>query len=471
MDGKLRYILLLILGVTLPLSPFAQAHIYHIDKIEISGNNRTEDYVILRELNFKKGDTVTISELPGLFEQGKRQLESMGIFAQADFNIQEISSEDRTVHITIEIQERWPIYPVPLLELADRNFNIWWKTYHLNLRRVNYGLKLYHINFTGRNDELKGKVQVGFSQKYELKYSLPSLQYFPDWGIEGNALLGLEKNIRVRTLGHRELFIKSDDNILYHRFRLEGGVVYRHGLHNRYKLRIGYHKNKIDDLVVKLNENFLGEGKNEQRYFNMAADWLHDNRNNKAFSTSGKLLQLQLIRYGLHKNHDVNYFETLAYANYAKDLSDDWTLHIHARGRYQFTTEILPYTHRRGLNWEDAFLEAYDYFLLDGKDYATLKLGIYKKVYTHELSLGSWIPFESYEVLTLDIILGFLTSAGYLQDNNTHIENYLTERLLYGMGPEINVLVNNFIMGTGQVAVNHMGQVGFYLRAKVAFSL
>lgn len=447
----------------------AQEIVYVINEIKFQGNENTYDYIIERELGFQEGDSIILSTLPSLFKEGELRLNLMGIFSEVDFNIKNLSDSEKSLDVVVTVEERWPIYPVPIIELADRNFNVWWTQYHHSLRRLIYGFKLYHINLTGRNDQLMGRVQLGFSQKYELKYSLPAFKNLPDWGIEASALYSLQRDLRYKTVAHNESFLTGDE-VLYSRISIHGGIIYRLGFYNRFKIAVGYFNRHINDRVGRLNPNFFGNGSTSQQFSTMSIKWMYDTRNNKVFATSGQLVQAQLIRYGLTRHEDLNYWSFLAYANVSHSFSEDWVLKVRARLRKQLTTEILPYSQRRAMNWADVYLDTYDYYLIDGRDYATLKLGFYYKFLSQKIKIGSWVPFNSYRQLDIDFLVGVLAVGGYIHDPKMEIENYLSNRLLYGIGPEIKILVNNFIMGTVQVGINHLGEIGLYLRASVAFN-
>ncbi len=470
MQAGIKHIAILLALFLGPGITFAQAERYLIREISISGNERTHDYVILRELSFKEGDSVSITEIPGLFRQGKRQLESMGIISEATFNIKALSDSLKQLDIAITVTERWAIYPVPLLELADRNFNVWWKRYDHSLDRLNYGLKLYHLNLTGRNDQAMLKIQGGFSQKYELKYSLPGLHFLPDWGLELKALYARENNIRYKTVDARELFIWTQDDYLLKRLELGMALVYRYRLNHRFKLKFNYYKKKIADAVRLANPNYLGNNALKQTYLSLGVNWLYDNRNNKAFATQGSLFHVNLVRYKHHDDHSLNYWEVSAYANASQKLAQRWVINVRARARKQFNRRILPYTERRAINWGEVFLEGYDYYLLDGEDYALLKLGLYYKLFSTRIFLGSWVPIDSYEHLHIDLFLGALAVGGYVEDPMMNKNNFLRNRLLYAAGPEVKILINSFLLCTAQAAVNHMGKLGLYLRTEVAFT-
>ena len=56
--------------------------------------------------------------------------------------------------VSHEVKEKWYIWPIPTIEFADRNFNIWADS-SFDPSRTNYGLYLFTYNLFGLNHTLK----------------------------------------------------------------------------------------------------------------------------------------------------------------------------------------------------------------------------------------------------------------------------------------------------------------------------
>ena len=94
-----------------------------IDNITIVGNNITKEAIILRELTFKKGEVLSQKQIEEKIKQSKENLTNLSLF-----NFVDIKSVARNAKadIIIDVVERWYIWPYPILELSERNFNVWW---------------------------------------------------------------------------------------------------------------------------------------------------------------------------------------------------------------------------------------------------------------------------------------------------------------------------------------------------------
>ncbi|MBK8518957.1 MAG: hypothetical protein IPL55_22540 [Saprospiraceae bacterium] len=135
-----------------------------LDSILIHGNKKTRRNVILHEIDFHSGDTISLQMLSGKLISNEKRLQSIGIFTAAKINVKNWKTDVNICNIDITVQENWYLYPYIIFELADRNFNVWRKEQNYSFDRVNYGLALNHINLTGNKDKLKIKIQRGFTK-------------------------------------------------------------------------------------------------------------------------------------------------------------------------------------------------------------------------------------------------------------------------------------------------------------------
>jgi len=193
-----------------------------VTSIEFKGNRKTKDKTILREMDFFQGDSIPIANLAERMEQNRLFIINTGLFILVKMNIKNWDQQNNHIQIEVDLQENWYIYPFPVFELADRNFNVWWQEFNRSLKRVNYGIRFFHINTTGRRDQLKLVLQAGFTQKYELSYTLPALNGNDRLGLTGELFYVQNKDIGYITEGNRLLFQRRNDEILLQRFR--GGL-------------------------------------------------------------------------------------------------------------------------------------------------------------------------------------------------------------------------------------------------------
>jgi outer membrane protein assembly factor BamA len=164
---KLKYTLLLfviVFSFTLTAqttdSQFSsELYPFVVDSIQITGNEITEPFIILRELNFKTGDTLTRSNAI----YNRERVYSLGIFNQVYFNPIIIDSINI---LNIDVDESWYIYPIPFIDANESD-----------LKKLSYGVYLRLKNFRGRNEDVMATFALGYDPSFSLSYYNPNLDY------------------------------------------------------------------------------------------------------------------------------------------------------------------------------------------------------------------------------------------------------------------------------------------------------
>jgi outer membrane protein assembly factor BamA len=82
-----------------------------VKNILIKGNKITRDHIILRELSFKKNDTICISKEKEIFRKSKENLLNTSLFNFV--TIDTIHSNAGVSDIMITVIERWYLWPLP----------------------------------------------------------------------------------------------------------------------------------------------------------------------------------------------------------------------------------------------------------------------------------------------------------------------------------------------------------------------
>src|SRR5687767_10354702 len=101
--------------------------IYRIKSVTVYGNKKTKERIILRELSRQVNDTLTLSALPQFKKRSEQNIFNTQLFIY-DTIYPKINHSEKTIDLDIVVKERWYIWPVPVFEIQDRNFNTWWQT-------------------------------------------------------------------------------------------------------------------------------------------------------------------------------------------------------------------------------------------------------------------------------------------------------------------------------------------------------
>jgi len=232
--------------------------IYTIGEILLKGNKTTKSYTIYREVPFKQGDKLSAKQLTEHLVLAKNQIMNTSLFLDVTVYVSNIINNVATIQINVK--ERWYIFPLPYFKLADRNFSQWWYDHKASLNRVNYGLKFFHNNISGRNDKLTVNLITGYSQQVQLGYANPFLDKKLKHGFSVVLNYLRQKEMNYATINHKQVFVKSDDFIRESAMGLFT-YSYRPDSKFRFLTTLGIYHLNIADTVLQLNPHYLPEYK------------------------------------------------------------------------------------------------------------------------------------------------------------------------------------------------------------------
>ena len=441
-----------------------------VQTITIHGIKRTKPSIVYRELTFKEGDTLSQSDLGPILERNRNNLINMGIFNEAIVNVSEWDTEEGVVDISIELKESWYIYAMPILDLADRNFNVWWTTYNHAFDRLNVGARLDWLNFTGHNDRLKAKMQFGYTPKQEIEYRFPYLNKRQSLSISTAFNHSINKEISYITSENREQFVQLDERVLQKRW--QGGVrgYYRPSLFMKYEMSLSYQYLKVDqDIVTDYNPIYFSNGDSTQSVFSLRGAIEFDDRDIKLFPARGLKAGLELEKIGFGNGDDENAFISF--------LTVEWNLSSGRRFQHRFSS-VSKYSlsrsrpshiYYRGLGAGVKYVSGYELYIIDGLDFTLGKYQLSYKLIENQADLGKLMPVDQFRKISYTFYISLLAEAGYSNDPFTGDTNPLANQWLYGGGPAVTMMLYNNFLFQFSYSVNHLGEAGFFVHNRTSF--
>ncbi|MBK8701211.1 MAG: hypothetical protein IPN29_17405 [Saprospiraceae bacterium] len=445
----------------------AQHKVYLAD-IEVSGLKRTKYHVLMNELEMRIGDSLDISELAYVLERNEQRLLSTGLFNLADINIKHWDEVKGSIGLSIEVKENWYIYPAPIFELADRSFNVWWKEMNCDLDRVNYGVRIDHLNTTGRKDKLKLKFQLGYTRKYEIDYSYPYL--FGTWGFGALVSFSENKEIGYRSLGNKVLFKKYDDErVLLRRFRTGVSATKRSNAFAYHFFRLEYHYNTIADVVTaELNPNYYPDGDDYIRYLKLEYILKYNRTIFPTYPEGGYAFAFEARKDGFGFGNFEN-MSTAAEFEYYFKPAKSLILGAKIKGKVNLQRSKVPYSNYGGIGYGADVLRGYELYVMDGADFVWLKTSARIKLLDRNFNLGKYMPAKAFNVMAVCAFLKFTWESGYAHDPFYATGNAFNNRWLSGYGPGIDVwLYNNFLLSV-EYNFNHVGEGEVFYKSKLNF--
>lgn len=440
-----------------------------IDNIQVQGNDRTLPETILRELDFTIGDTISLTTLATRLEKNQNYLMNTGLFTSARLNFKDWEGTSNRVGLLIEVKESWYVFPFPIIELADRNFNVWWEEFNHSLRRLNLGVRFYHTNFTGRNDVLKTTVQFGFTKKYELKYSLPAFNRSQTLGLNTNILYTQEKEIGYIAEGNVLQFHRNKDQVLLQRFRAGLGLRYRPQLDATHQLDVQYHHNSINEIVrTELNPDFFIHD-NAQDYFSASYQFSLDKRDIDPYPMSGYYVSTALSGQGFGLSDDIEALDLELHLRKYFSFGKKWSLELIGKGSTGLQRSKRPYHRYRALGYESDYLRGYEFYVIDGLDYAYHKQALRFQLFDRTVDWGDYMRLESFKKMPLKFFLVLHGEVGYVNDPFYAAGNPLSNEWLRSLSLGFDTVLYYDKVFSIEYSRNHLGEGGIFLHWAFSF--
>lgn len=413
--------------------------ILHVDRVLIIGNKVTRNRIITRELSLKPGDTVSTKALPGILQWDKNKLYNLRLFNTVSVRVLELPNDH--IDILVELTERWYIFPAPIFELSDRNFNEWWNNYNHDFNRINYGMRIYKNNFRGRNESLRLTAQFGYVRKFDLQYKIPNLDRKQKQGITFNFDYGAPRNVAYFTDNHKLVFLESK-KIVRTSFGAGIGYTYRKTFYETHSLGFFYRQSQVVDTVLLLNPNYNNNGKTTQKFFSLSYSFNSEHRDVVLYPLKGYQFTGFIAKTGLLPNDDVNQLEiNLSYAKH-------WPL---GNGFFlsNFTSALWsspknqPYNVLDALGYRNQLVRGFENYVIEGPEFALNKTTLKKKIFARAWTLDA-MPLEQFSYFPLAIYMKVFADFGYVQNypyyDEKGINQLYSNRLLTGIGGGFDIV-------------------------------
>jgi outer membrane protein assembly factor BamA len=289
---------------------------YKVDSIKIVGNEKTKDFIILREMSFTIGDSVN-SEVLFL---NRERIFSLGLFTRVE--LEHIQKGHKNI-VKIMIEESWYIFPVPFIIVREKTFT-----------RTSYGVSLKFKNVRGRNETIRFTFALGYdpylSFEYENLLVVPSADVnFSLAGIYGSPV---NKSPTLESINGGQFDFKTI------------------GITTTWGKRINKQNNiflLLEYSVIKAPTQiltpYMASGSDKDKELSIGLSYSYDSRNLKQFANRGGVFQFTYIKSGIgSKEIDYNTMslDTRGYTEIYKSLILKGRLFArHTFGKY------VPYYH------------------------------------------------------------------------------------------------------------------------------
>jgi outer membrane protein assembly factor BamA len=436
-----------------------------IHDIQISGNKITQPSVILRELLFTTGDTIFKMQLLSTLQRSRENLLNLAIFNFVHLDIKHLGNNH--IDVIISVIERWYIWPVPILEYADRNFSTFIQ--NRDWDKINYGAWLKWSNFRGRNELLTVKVRLGYVKEYSLAYSKPNLGKKQTHGISAGFNINQQNEVYIATVNNMPVEYKPWDHPAQTRVNTFAKYTYRRKYYTTHSFRFEFYNYQVSDSVAIVNSNYLGDGDTKRSYFSLTYLFDYDVRDSKVYPLEGfnVSLRAEQIGLGIIKDFDYSTFRLTGIFRYHQKIAN--RLYFYNTTKAKFSTgKTEPYFMDRALGYNE-YLSGYEPYVIDGTDYVLTKYNLKVQLVKPNSYTLPFIGMEQFNKIHYAFYLNIFADAGYVNNEFPNPTNTMVNTWQFSAGVGLDFVTYYDQVFRIDYVMNRYGEHGFFFHVETPF--
>ena len=436
--------------------------IFVVSDIFVDGNFKTKRSIILRELTFKKGDTIRVADWAMMSKRSADNLKNTSLFNFASVDTVHLSTGETVVSITVT--EKWYIWPNPILQIEERNFNVWWDQDHRSLDKVDYGLFLSDNNTFGLRQVLKVAVQLGYTQQFGLSYAIPYLDKKQNGGLQFSVAYDQNKDIPYTSVGDILTFLNTPESELRHEYTARVDYTYRQGLYNTHYLEVNFHSCTVNDTILKVTNDYLPFNQTNTNFFGAKYFFRRDLRDYAPYPLSGYYIDFSINDYGLELlSHPFNILYVQSSLHKYWQISDKFFFATMIEGKIS-NNAPEPYYLQKGLGYSNDFVRGYEDYVVDGNDYGLVKNEFKWRFLNVPVQPLPLFGVQQFDKAYYALYLTLYSDWGYLTSPDPYvINNFLANKTLFGYGAGIDLVAYYDLIWRFEYSFNALGQHGLFI--------
>lgn len=435
------------------------SNLIEIAAIQITGNRKTKDYIIFREVDFHAAQTMLYSELEKKMRETHDRLMNTALFLTVNVSA---SRKGTQAFIEIDVREKWYIFPLPYFKVVDRNFNEWWVKNKGSLDRINYGVKFTHNNFSGRKDKMQVALINGYNRQLAFNYAQPYADKSLTRGFEIGFLNSAQRELAYRTDLNKQVFLKESQFIrTYTQF--EVAYLLRPALKTRHSFRIGYNIEKVNDTILKLNPHYSGSSTTTLRYPEIAYSLTYTDVDYVPYPSRGLVGDFYVQKKGIDKS--MNVWQAGFQATYTHPLFAKSQVQFQAAGVIRLPFD-QPFYNQSLFGSGDMYLRGLEYYTIDGVAGLMGRVTARKEIVSFTLHC----PFKNrfFDAIPFRFFLKAYSDVGYAY-TQTPGNNPFANKLLKTWGVGLDMLtIYDFVLRF-EYSFNQLGNNGLFLHPRSDF--
>tara|TARA_Y100001934_G_C12383423_1_gene794033 strand:- start:5829 stop:7199 length:1371 start_codon:yes stop_codon:yes gene_type:complete len=427
-----------------------------VKSIEIIGNSTTKKKIILRELSFSIGDTISSTDTLNHIKKSENNL-----FNTALFNFTKVTFKDslNNWNVCVELQERWYIWPEVIVKFQERNFAEWWK--NKNLSRVDFGLHLNKLNFLGLNQTVQLNSYLGFTESFGFQYKVPYFNEKLKDGFKIAADYSTQNEVFVDIDKDEMVYIKNDSTPIQSSLKLQLEYTRRTGFYQTQFFNLRFIRLEGWDILNPFSNSYFGNNSSSLRFINFSYRYKYDRRFSQNYPLNGYFFDVQIDQFGFGNLDQSNIFVSRLLSSYRKY----WKInhkYFFAAGAFlnHYFNKNTPFYLQSGLGFSN-YVRGFEPYIIYGKTSGLLKSNFKTKLLkTKPFTVPLIKKIKKFSKIYFAVYWNCFLDAGYVHLPNPST-NELANQLLLGGGSGIDWVTYYDVVIRTEYSINQFGNTNF----------
>jgi len=447
-----------------------------ISSVTITGNKLTRDRIIIRELDFKIGDSLVTYEKDGKLHftmkrfatadsselrlkmgYSRENIINTRLFLSNNLTLEKVKGNNYNLKIDVSERHYWWLFPV--IKLNAPNFNEWLRD--PDWSSLSMGLFFSHNNLFGRSHQGSILGFFGKSYTFGLGYYIPWIGKGQKVGMRVGAGYQNMYSVEYGSLDNKREMIYASNSLQDAKVNLT--FTFRPGLYNYSTLKLSAQWISISDSLFNLNPNFLSGNNKSNSSLSLYADYYYDSRNSISYPLSGNLLRGFIDKQGLgiysrdvdifYYGIDFHFYQTISRKFYIAEMVKA----VNSSG------DNYPYYYQQNMTYKKDFIRGYDLFTLKGD-----QMYYFRSNFKYELikpSLKKVKPGQEknkFKSVQYAFYLNAFGDCGYVA-NISSTENPYDNKMLFSYGVGLDFVSYYDLVIRLEYAFTSIGTNGFFI--------
>jgi outer membrane protein assembly factor BamA len=439
-----------------------------ISEIIFHGNKVTKESILLREIQFSIGDTISQEEFSENLVKSHDNLMNTSLFNFVEMKTRQDSFSGNFINLylksTIDIflTERWYTWPFPVFQIKERNFNSWMK--NKSITDITYGFLLQQNNFRGRKEKLLLTLMYGYDQKVGITYEKPYINKKQTIGFVTSAFFTQNHSAKYSSFNNKMQSIRFVNDFIINDFNISTKFTYRKDFHIYHAITFKYSRLNFSDTLMVLNPDYNYKKRKHPDFFGLSYRVKLDFRDYQPYPLSGWFFDLEVEKTGV----DLRGGQNPDLVNIRSSLRKYWELLPRfyfaggVNGKYSFG-QYIPYYFQKALGYDNDYVRGYEYYVIDGQDFVLFKSNLkWTLIKTRETKIP-FIKTEKFSRIHFTLHSNLFLDMAYVRDNTLYNANYFANRWISGYGIGFDFVTYYDRVLRLEFSRNDKAEVGFFL--------